>query len=71
MGANSFPYERTPVYMGGNNQHERVASPVSVASHLQSTKMKKRKNVDHSQTAKLCKLTFFRAHKAEPTLHKR
>ena len=65
MGANSFPYERTPVYMGGNNQHERVASPVSVPIHLQSIKTKKRKNVDHIQSAKLCELTFSRAHNAE------
>ena len=34
MGANSFLYEMTPVYMGGNNENDRVASPESLLIHL-------------------------------------
>ena len=34
MGANSFFYEMTPIYMGGNNENDRVASPESVPFHL-------------------------------------
>ena len=34
MGANSFPYEMTPIYMGGNNETDRVASPASVPVQL-------------------------------------
>ena len=34
MGANSFLYERTPIYMGGNNDNHRLASPESVPIHL-------------------------------------
>ena len=30
MGANSLFYEMTPIYMGGNNENDRVASPESV-----------------------------------------
>ena len=30
MGANSFLYEMTPIYMGGNNENDRVASLESV-----------------------------------------
>ena len=29
MGTNSFVYEMVPIYMGGNNENERVASPES------------------------------------------
>ena len=36
MGANSFRYEMTPIYMGGNNERDRVASPESVPIHLKS-----------------------------------
>ena len=34
VGANSFPYEMTPIHMGGNNENDRVASPESVPIHL-------------------------------------
>ena len=34
MGANSFPYEVIPIYMGGNNENDRVDSPESVPIHL-------------------------------------
>ena len=30
----------TPVYMGGNNENDRVASPASVPIHLQSDTVK-------------------------------
>ena len=30
MGANSFLYEMTPIYLGANNENDRVASPESV-----------------------------------------
>ena len=33
-GANYFLYEVTPIYMGGNNENDRVASPESVSIHL-------------------------------------
>ena len=36
MGANSFFYETTPIYLGGNDENDRVASPESVPIHLQS-----------------------------------
>ena len=35
MGANSFLHEMTPIYMGGNNENDRVASPESISSHLE------------------------------------
>ena len=34
MGANFFLYEMTPIYMGGNNETDRVASPASVPVQL-------------------------------------
>ena len=34
MSKNSFLYDMTPVYMGGNNENDRVASPESRAIHL-------------------------------------
>ena len=35
MGGNlSFLYEMTPLYMRGNDENERVASPESVSSYL-------------------------------------
>ena len=34
MGANSFLYEMTPIYMGGNNENDRVACLESVPIHL-------------------------------------
>ena len=34
MGANSFHYELTPIYMGGNNENDRFTSTGSVAIHL-------------------------------------
>ena len=34
MGANSFFYEKTPIYMGGNNENDRVASPESIPIQL-------------------------------------
>ena len=34
MGANSFLYEMTPSYMGGNSDNDRVASPECVPIHL-------------------------------------
>ena len=33
-GANSFLYEMTPIYMGGNNENDEVASPESVTVTL-------------------------------------
>ena len=36
LGANSFLEEMTTVYMGGNNENDRVASPESVPIHLNS-----------------------------------
>ena len=34
MGANSFLYEITPVYMGGNTESDRVSFPESIPFHL-------------------------------------
>ena len=34
MGADSFLYEMTPIYIGGNNERHKVASPVSVPIDL-------------------------------------
>ena len=34
MGANSFLYEMTLIYMGGNNENGRAASPESVPIHF-------------------------------------
>ena len=34
MGANSIIYQMTPIYMGGNNENDRVAPPESVPIHL-------------------------------------
>ena len=34
MGADSFLYEMTPIYMGGNNENDRVAFPESIPIHL-------------------------------------
>ena len=31
MGANSFLYEMTPFYRGGDNENDRVASPENAA----------------------------------------
>ena len=31
---NPFIYKMTPIYMGGNNENDRVASPESVLIHL-------------------------------------
>ena len=33
MGANSFPYEMTPTYMGGNNKNDTVASLEKISIH--------------------------------------
>ena len=38
IGANSFLYEKNPIiYMEGNNENDRVASPESVPMHLKIT----------------------------------
>ena len=34
MAANSFLFEMVPIYMGGNNENDRVTSPESVSIHL-------------------------------------
>ena len=34
MGANAFLYEMIPIYMGGNNENDRVAFLESVPIHL-------------------------------------
>ena len=34
MGTNSFLYEMTPIYVGDNNENDRVASPESVHIHF-------------------------------------
>ena len=34
MGANSFLYEMTPIYMGGNNENDRDFFPKSVSIYL-------------------------------------
>ena len=34
VGTNLFLYEFTQMYMGGNNENDRVASPGSVHIHL-------------------------------------
>ena len=34
MGVNSFFYEMTPFYMGGNNENDSAASHESVPNHL-------------------------------------
>ena len=34
IGANSFLYEMTQLYIGGTNENDRVASPESVLIHL-------------------------------------
>ena len=34
VGANSFLYEMTPIYMGGNYKNDKVASPESVPIYL-------------------------------------
>ena len=34
MGANSCLYEMTPIYMAGNYENDRVASPESVTVYL-------------------------------------
>ena len=34
IGANSFFYEMTLIYMGGHNENNRVASPESESIHL-------------------------------------
>ena len=39
MGGKSFLYEMTPIYIGGNNENDRVASPESVPIHLISTNL--------------------------------
>ena len=36
MGANSFLYEMTSIYMGCNNENDRVASPENVPIHLKA-----------------------------------
>ena len=36
MGANSFLFEMTRIFMGGNNKNDKVASPESVPIHLYS-----------------------------------
>ena len=33
MGTNAFFYEITPIYMGGNNETIRFASPKSILIH--------------------------------------
>ena len=37
MGANSFLYEMSPSFRGGNNESDRAASPESVPIHLKSS----------------------------------
>ena len=34
MAANSFLFEMVPIYMGGNNENDRVTSPESVSIYL-------------------------------------
>ena len=34
MGANSLLYEKTQIYMGGNIETDRVASPGSISVYL-------------------------------------
>ena len=34
MGGNSFLYEKNPIYMGSNNENDRVTSPESVPIQL-------------------------------------
>ena len=36
MGANSFLYEMTSIYMGGNNGNEKIASSESIPIHLKT-----------------------------------
>ena len=40
MGANSVHYGITPIYMGGNNKNDRVASPESISIHLKQIMVK-------------------------------
>ena len=36
MGANSFLFEKTQIYIGGNNENDRVTSLESVPIHLKT-----------------------------------
>ena len=40
MGADCFLYEMTPIYMGGSNEDDRVASSESVPIHFNSNTVK-------------------------------
>ena len=43
MGINSFLNEMTTIYMGGNSENDRVASPVTVPIHLKRDQGRKLK----------------------------
>ena len=40
IGANSFLYEMTPIYIRGNNENDRAASPEIINIHLEEEKQK-------------------------------
>ena len=53
MGENSFLYEVTSIYSGGNDENERVASPERVPIHLKAKKEEKMKKEINKKMTKI------------------